>query len=144
MGLIADFVVATPQDAIRYESLLQEGKAVPPERYARAEYKNFTPLALGMLWAILSHEAWNGERHQFHDISHTGNGKTWLLRFPDEFVTLLATFDAASDDQIAAAWIATGEVRGTHDNLKSVLRDLKHLAIRTRDGGRYLYLWGSL
>jgi hypothetical protein len=50
VGLISVFVVASPEDALQYGSLLQSGKALPANRFQRAEYKNLTPLALGMLW----------------------------------------------------------------------------------------------
>ena len=63
MGLISVFVVASPEDALQYGSLLQSGKALPANRFQRAEYKNLTPLALGMLWAILRHEKWDVSHH---------------------------------------------------------------------------------
>jgi hypothetical protein len=56
VGLLADFVVATPEDALQYGSLVQGGKALPPERFQRAEYKNLMPPALETLWAILCNE----------------------------------------------------------------------------------------
>ena len=52
MALLADFVVATPEDALQYE-LVHEGNSVPPDRFERREYKNFTPLAMELLWAVL-------------------------------------------------------------------------------------------
>jgi len=142
MGLIADFVVAAPEDALQYESLLERGNAVPPDRYQRAQYKNFTPLALGFLWAILRSEKWDVERHRLEDVSHTD--ETWLQRFPDELVNLISTCDEAAASTVTEAWAQHEEVPGNSDELRPVLVDLKHLAIQAQKRGQRLYLWVSL
>ena len=144
MGLLSDFVVATPEDALRYESLLQDGKPLPPDRFWRAEWKNFTPLALQMLWAILRDEEWDLGRHQLEHVHHTGEGESWLERFPDELVHLISALDEATEGRVADTWARSAEVPGDSDELRPVLRDLKHLATDAQTSGRSLYLWGSL
>jgi hypothetical protein len=141
VGLIADFVVATPEDALQYASLLDDGKPLPRDRFQRAEYKNITPLALGMLWAILRHEPWNVRRHWLEHVSHTEDGERWLFRFPDELVHRLSALNEADQSRIADAWLRTKEVRG---ELRPILRDLQRLATQTEMTGKSLYLWGSL
>jgi hypothetical protein len=71
VGVIADFVVAVPEDALQYESFVQRPRLPPPDSFERAEYKNFTPLALEMLWAILQHEEWDSKRYCLEHVSHT-------------------------------------------------------------------------
>jgi hypothetical protein len=142
VGLIADFVVATPDDALQYESLVQGPRPLPPDCFERAEYKNFTPLALEMLWAILQHEKWDSRRHSLDHVFHTD--ETWLMRFPDELVNLISLLDEATATRAADIWARAKEVPGNSDELKPVLRDLKHLAIQAQKSGRSLYLWVSL
>ena len=47
MGLLADFLVTSPSDALNYASSMNAGEVVPRELFERCEYKN-----LGQLWAI--------------------------------------------------------------------------------------------
>jgi hypothetical protein len=56
VGIIADFFVAPPTYASECYTLIQDDRAILSDGFERAEYKNFTPIALGMLWAILRHE----------------------------------------------------------------------------------------
>lgn len=142
VGLVSDFIVAAPEDALQYETFLDDGKPLPPDRFQRAEYKNFTPLALEMLWAILRHEKWNAKIHRLKHVAHTD--ETWLLRFPDEFVHRLAALSEADQDWVAVAWVNPKEVPGNADELRPVLRDLRRLAALAEKSGKSLYLWGSL
>ena len=121
MGLLADFVVATPEDALKYESFLEHGNWVPADRFRRAQYKNFTPLALGFLSAILRHEKWDVERHGLEDVSHTD--ETWLQRFPEELVNLISMLDEAAANRVADAWAQNKEVPGNSNELEPVLLD---------------------
>jgi len=144
VGLISDFVVASPEDVLQYGSLLRSGKAFPANRFQRAEYKNLTPLALGMLWAILRHEKWDVSHHQPEHVFHTEDGESWLERFPGEFVCRISVLGETTASQAAEAWARSDEVRSSSDELKPVLRDLKRLATQARKSGQSLYLWGSL
>jgi hypothetical protein len=144
VGLLADFVVAAPEEALQYASLLGSGKPLPPDRFQRAAYKNFTPLALGMLWAILRHEKWDARRHRLEHVFHTEDGESWLERFPDELVRLISVLDDTSASQAADAWARADEVPGNSDELRPVLGDLKQLATQARTSGQSLYLCGSL
>jgi hypothetical protein len=145
MGLLTDFVVASSKDALQYESHVLEGTPIPPDRFQHACYKNFTPLAVEMLWASLRGEPWDVERHSLEHVYHTGDGETWLERFPDELVHRLSALNEADQDQVADAWArAEEEVPGNSEELRPVLRDLHQLAIHAQKTGRSMYLWGSL
>jgi hypothetical protein len=98
---------------------------LPANRFLRAEYKNLTPLALGMLWAILRHEKWDVSHHRLEHVFHTEDGESWLERFPDEFVFRISVLGETTASQAADAWARSDEVRSSSDELKPVLRDLK-------------------
>lgn len=142
MGLIADFIVASPDDALRYRVLL--GRPLPPDRYELAEYKNFTTLALEKLWALLLGEEWDVDRHRLETIAIWENGEQWLFRFPEEFVHLLSGLDPSVMRRTAQAWVDPREVPGNADELMPVLYDFRRLATQARQKNKGLYLWGSL
>jgi hypothetical protein len=144
MGLLADFVAASPSDALKYASFINAGEAVPRERFERCEYKNYTPLALGQLWAILSNEQWDARRHALEAVSIGEQGETWLFRFPDVFVGLIADLEDAAIKTTAQSWSDSEEVPGGVDDNEPVLIDLIRLAKYAQSSGRNLYLCGSL
>lgn len=144
VGLLADFIVATPEDALQYESHVNKGQPISPDRYERAEYKNFTPLSVQMLWAVLRQEQWHVERHRLEHIYHTEDGASLLDRFPDELVHRLSALNEAVQSQVADAWARHEEVPGRSEDLRPVLRDLQRLAMQALTGGRGLYLWCAL
>jgi hypothetical protein len=145
MGLLSDFFVATPEVALHYPSLSEGGNSVSANRVERAEYKNFTPLALEMLWAVLRREQRDAKRHGIERVSRKEEDEqTWLFRFPDELVHLVSALDEPAEKRVADAWVSPGDVPGDSDELRQVLRDLKRLAIVAQTDGRNLYLWVAL
>jgi hypothetical protein len=136
--------VATPEDALQYESRIYNGQPIPPDRFQRAEYKNFMPLSVQMLWAILRQEQWDVKRHRLEHVYHAENGESWLERFPDELVHRLSALNEADQNQAADAWARNKEVPGSSDEIRPVLRDLQYLASQALTTDRSLYLWGSL
>jgi hypothetical protein len=132
----ADFIVATREDALCY----QGERLVSGNVIQCAEHKNFTPLALGMLWAILRQEEWDAKTHSLSLERISEDGGVWLFRFPNDLVMRLTTIE---EQTTAAAW-ESPEVPGKADGLMPVLSDLKHLASHARASGLGLYLRGSL
>jgi hypothetical protein len=143
VGLLADFFVSTPEDALQYGALIQHRKSVPPDRFQLASYKNFTPLALEMLWAILLDEQWSVRRHSLEHVFHAEGEESWLFRFPDELVQHLANLKEADLHQVADAWADPREVPGNSDQLLPVLQDLQQLSIQAQTNAKNLYFWGS-
>jgi hypothetical protein len=144
MALLAEFFVAPPAYALEWTKLVQLGGAILTDDFERARYKNFTPIALGMLWAILRSEKWDVNRRALEHVCRAENGETWLLRFPDELTDLISLLDETAINRVADGWAHPREVPGTSDELKPVLRDLKRLAAQARKNAGTLYLWGSL
>jgi hypothetical protein len=143
VGIIADFFVAPPAYALECNKHIEDTRAILSDGFERAEYKNFTPIALGMLWAILRHEKWDANRHRLEHVCHAENGERWLLRFPDALTHLLSVLDEPTIDAVAIAWV-NREVPGNSEELKPILRDLKRLAAHAQKDGRALFLWGTL
>jgi hypothetical protein len=141
MGILADFFVATPADALEYESLLMAQEPLP-ESFFRAEYKGFTSLELGFLWAILEQTEWDVAKHGLEHVAHGEEGETWLERFPEEFVGFLAAL--TNETVIAERWAEHEELACGASDLIPVLLDLQRLAIQARDSQKSMYLWGSL
>ena len=144
MGLIADFFVASPSDALRYASFVKAGDTIPEEPIEKCEYKNYTNLSLGLLWAALRNETWNVECHDLVVVNIADDGGSWLFRFPDEFVSLITNIDEGAVKRIAGAWADHVDVPGDGPDNEPVLLDLKRLATHAQQQGRQLYLWGSL
>ncbi len=144
MGILADIFIATPVDAVAYESLTANRPALI-EQYRPAEYRNLTGLEFGSLWAILLDEPWEYERHKLKDVRLGKNGETWLLLFPAELVGLLIKIDEDDLAAIADRWSRTEELamrRGGDE--EELLRDLRRVAAESDKSGEGMYLWGSL
>jgi hypothetical protein len=143
VGIVADFFVAPPAFALERNARIRNDEAILSDGFERAQYKNFLPMALGMLWAILRHEKWDARRHDLEHVCHTENGERWLVRFPDELTYLISILDETTIDAVASDWV-NREVPGNSEELKPVLQDLKKLAAGARKDGRALFLWGTL
>jgi hypothetical protein len=142
VSILSDFFVATPNDALEYESLLLAAEPVPNERFTTVSYQGFTSLELGFLWAHLERQAWDVERHGLEHVSHGEEGETWLERFPDEFVRLLS--DLEQPAALASLWAQHEELNAEPEDLMPFLGDLKRLAQLAQSSRKALYLWGSL
>jgi len=142
VGLLSDFVVATSEDALQYESFVPYGDRVLPDHFWRSHYKNVTPLALEILSAILRDEEPDAGLHRLEHVFHTE--QTWLFRFPDELASLIAALDERTAAQVADAWARCGEVVSSPDELRPILLDLNHLSGQAQRSRCSLYLWVSL
>ena len=60
-------------------------------------------------------------------------GVSWLLRFPDELVILIANLEDGATKPVAQAWAGSAEVPGDADGNEPVIRDLKRLALPRPD-----------
>jgi hypothetical protein len=144
MGILADFFSAATADARLYALPSSQSDHVLEARIAPAKYKGFTSLELEMLWAILEGGEWNPEVHVLLDESIPGDDESWLYRFPEQFVALLADATPDAIGKANAAWAATEELRCSPDDLAPVVTDLQSIARKSRLTGQPMYLWGAL
>lgn len=146
MGLLADFIVASLDDAQEYASAATSGGNIAhlEQRILRSEWKNYTDLSLGALWAILRGETFTVERHHLEIISIAPNHESWLFRFPNDFVDRLASLEETEVSRLATMWTESEEVPGADADNKPALLELQRLAHTAKSQNRCLLLWGSL
>src|SRR5258705_11511081 len=111
MGTLADVLVASHEDAVAYEDLINDGEPIELPRFERLQLKAFTGLDFGHLWAILEARAWDVSRHMLQAVSRGGEYESWLERFPEPFVSALANLDQAAIPDVCKSWGATEELR---------------------------------
>ncbi|WP_212566675.1 hypothetical protein, partial [Xanthomonas graminis] len=105
MSLLSDFYVASPEDAVAYDA----SRALPESE--RAEFSGLTFTELAELWAVLQGtEATPRHAKAFESVLVAAGGERLINRFPAEFVSSLASLDAASISIAAAKWVQTGEL----------------------------------
>ncbi|MFT3736406.1 MAG: hypothetical protein QM776_15540 [Rhodocyclaceae bacterium] len=146
MGLLADFFVATPAEALRYANRLSEpdeGEEIE-KLLAPAQYKGCTGLELGTLWAILEGKEWDVGKHMPEDVAVGDDEESWLYRFPDELTGLLAEADRDAIETAAITWAKTEELDCDPEDIKPVLADLQLLARDAISKHKAVYLWGCV
>ena len=142
MGILADFFVATPEDALLYAELSLED-SFPEARFPRAQWKGFTSLEVETLWAIVEGRPWNPETHSLEPAGDVGE-EQWLFRLPEPLVARLATLTPEDQGRFAGEWAETEELSCEASELEPVLASLVDLAGNARASGRGMFLWGSL
>lgn len=147
MGILSHFFIATPEQAERYARWVEEkdeGAEIQAMLQPR-EWKRFTGLEFGTLWAILEGETWDIKKHLLEHVQHDEQGEWWLERFPPRLAELLRILDEGQRSVVLEKWAGTDELRCDPVELEPVLSDLQDLASRLQpNGNRSLYLWGSL
>ncbi|MEO1202858.1 MAG: hypothetical protein AAFX10_09130 [Pseudomonadota bacterium] len=144
MGLLADFFVAPPDEALQYEDSLSN-RAASVERFKPAEYRNLTGLEIGILWAMLIGEEWSVDKHMLTEVRSSDGGETWLLSFPPGLVDVLAGMTDKELDSAAVEWASIEELSlWEPEHTKGLLDDLRRLSNDAKSSGKELFLWGSL
>jgi len=146
MGILADILVASEQDALAYDAQLELRRS-PVSGVTVVYYKSFTGLEFGTLWALAVGEPFEVRRHKLRHISHGDDGERWLEAFPAELVAVLSAIPDADVPSLAARWAATDELKLSQmlpEHVEPVIRDLHRLAALAQAEGKGVYLWGSL
>jgi len=146
MGILADFFVATHEEAIRYANChleSDEGEEIQ-SLLTPLEYKGFTGLEIGTLWAILEGVEWDVSRHMPESLFLGEENESWLERFPDELVQKLAAISPQQIESVASAWANTEELNCDPQDLQPVIVDLQQLSKRAINENKAVYLWGCL
>jgi hypothetical protein len=112
-----------------------EASGLPSHSYAAAKFESVTPVALGLLWAVLENKRWSARRHlltlepqlpyddpslpkfvrsmyrdmfALHSLANGGRplrGDSSLYFFPAEFVDLLAGLEKESLTVVSKQWL---------------------------------------
>jgi hypothetical protein len=146
MGILSDFFVATPEEALRYANRIEEPDegAEIEELLDPVQYKRFTDLEISTLWAILEGNDWDVDRHALEYIEIGEDNEAWLNRFPDELTSLLAKLEPDSQAAVLEAWASTEELACDPAELQPVVDDLQRLASEAAASEKSVYLWGCL
>lgn len=144
MSILADFFVATPDDARKYAAPGSFRDEALKVRIAPAEYKNFTTVEVGTLWAILSREEWSVSRYDLLDESLEGEEESWLFKFPQPLVQMLGTATKSELSLANQKWAETEELSCSPSDLLPVTLNLQRLAKKSVATGNPMYLWGSV
>lgn len=146
MGILSDFFVANPTEALRYANRIEEpdeGDEIE-ELLDPAQYKRFTDLEITMLWAILEGKEWDVDRHTLEYVEIGEDSDAWLDRFPDELTMLLTRLDSGSLGPMLEKWANTEELACDPAELHPVMEDLRRLANEAIAKKKSVYLWGCL
>jgi hypothetical protein len=144
LGILTDLLVASSSDALLYNESAETRESPPPDRFERVEYKHFTGLEFGTLWAIMDGAKWDVHRHTLRHITHGDEGESWLEEFPAALVATLAALDDSRVAGLAEAWGETDELKWMSGGLDEVIANLVRLARMTEREGKGLFLWGAL
>ena len=140
MGLFADFLVATPEEALRYPADYEARGT-----FERQHIEGPTCLALGLLWADLLDDAWSASTHRLDAVAETGphDGGIWQLKgFPAAFLEAVDTVPAARLDVALARWLARDDMAGwTPAAGREFFGELQALERSARAQGKGLYLY---
>lgn len=146
MGLLSDFFVANEEEAARYANRMNEddqGKAIALH-LRPAEHNGITDLEVGTLWAILEDKEWDADVHELENDEDGDEGSSWLFRFPDRLVQLLARAEPPALDAALHRWADTEELEVDAQQLRPVVQNFQRLAKQAIAEDKSVYLWGSL
>ena len=147
MGILADLFVTTPESANDYATSQLRGRAAHLKRYAPVEFRGLTFLEFGKLWALLADEPWQLKSHMLQMVSFGDDNESWLCRFPEAFVALLASLPDSKHGEYSEAWASTDELSASSlapEDARKILVELVRLAKQAKSTQREMYLWGSL
>lgn len=146
LGMLAEFFVADPTEAMRYVNRmdeLDEGEEI--ECLVKSvQFNGVTGLEIGTLWAILESTQWDVKKHMPIDVDIDEEGESWLCRFPDELTRLLASSDEGGLASASEQWAKTEELNCDPADLLPLLEDLQSLSQQAVAKGQSIYLYSCL
>jgi hypothetical protein len=140
MGILSDIFVSTPADAAKYDELMESERI--DSRFEVASYKNLTTLEFGTLWAILTGQTFDMDKHNLDPLAD--EEESWLHRFPEPYVKLLAGLTSVQIKTASVAWAATEELEADPADMEEIIVDIAKLARHAMLPGKGLYLWNCL
>lgn len=141
MGLLAEFFIATPEQAVAYGAGQRQSGIMAAEDIAA--YGDLIEIHIEQLWAILAQRPFIFGRPPLNAFDD-GEGETWLVGFPDELVQLLVQLNDERLVQVQQLWAQSEDMSCEPGQLGPVLVDLRRLAQQALAQDKGLYLWGSL
>ncbi len=155
MSMIADFIVATPEEALAYAgrfddlesddeddeaSVAAEDRLEQLEAIERLEMNGLTGLTMGLLWADLLGVPWDVHAHMPRTVA---GGESWLLdQLEPPLLDAVVSVPAGRVEPALAAWLSREDMRGwALEPAREFLVDLQALARSARAQGKGVYLF---
>ena len=177
MGTLTDIFAAQPSDAAAYRAVRFAELFTKENSFAALQTRGITPVELELLWALLEKKRWSPKRHmlvlsdqiaiddpclpksvrqltkeflKLMTLASAGRpvrDESVLLRFPQDFVYLLAKLDTAALSDVASRWKrALDRRKGAQWSNSFASRTLRAIASRARKvskSGPQLFVWVS-
>ncbi len=140
MGILADLFVATNSTARMYEQRHLSGDL--GDEYDRAEFRGFTDLNLGMLWALIDGQEFDFAQYSLEEV--VPPDESWLFRLPPAFVQKLEGLKDLDIDKLAESWANTEEMACKPSDVRPIIEQLIRLVGVSIHSSQGLFLWGSL
>src|SRR5882724_7917714 len=104
MGVLADIYISRDDEAVRYDTT--------PDQFAeRAQYKNFTPLELSTLWAIMRGIEWDVDSmDEFPCLLQQDGGERLIHRLPAAMIVDLSRLAPDEIAEVTPKWASTEEL----------------------------------
>ena len=138
MGLLAEFIVATKEEAENYNGFNH------PQSHT-AKYKGLTELELGYLVDITQNKEIDYEKfHDFETIKIEDDGERVTTLIRDDLTENISNATNETIAKWAAIWCTADELQCSPEDLIPVLNDLKKLSQLSIQENKKLYLWNCL
>ncbi len=142
MGLLADFIVATEEEASAYD-----GDASFPDTH-RLECKGLTELEVGTLYQIVQGQEVGGEDDEIpyegRVIRVVDGGERLTVEVTPGLIRHLASASDADLDAWSHAWGRTAEIQCSGDEMLPILRELRRLSMLAVSESKSVYLWNCV
>jgi hypothetical protein len=145
MGVLTDFVVASPKDAKRV------GKSSCPSKdFKGLDAKGIDTVKLGTLYAILTGAEFDPSFMSEDALRFAASEEgPWVFEVPSDLVKLLAELNDKELKSVAAKWAKTEEFSPKHDNwpaaaVKQMLTDFVALSKQAVAERRAVLMWMCL
>ena len=139
MELLAEFIVATPAEAIAFNG----GREIEAALVAR--HKGFTELELGTLFdALKGADLYSTDLDCFEIVRNENEGEIMTMRLPEAMLRLLMALDEERLIEVGDLWSDSDEL-GERDTVElyRVIGDLVRLSRRAARENKGLYLWNA-
>jgi hypothetical protein len=137
MGMLSDFFVASPSDAVTYT------EDTPFPAADCCQYKDLSPLQGAQILAVIRGVPYDVSLlHEFPLVHEAGEDGPWTVKIPDDMTAALAHLKESDVGSQALAWSGATkeELNWDASDFEPIVRDLIKLAYAAQESGKSLFL----
>jgi len=139
MGSNADLIIALSSDA----------PAIVASEYPLGTFKGINidgldPLKLAALHSLLTADDFSDLLEHYQPVAEASASGPWLIKFPDELITLLADLAPQDHASITAQWASTDQVQGegwSEQDTEQFFARIVHFSQTAAYEGKDVFLW---